>query len=330
MSTTNQKKTNKNLLIAAGIAIVALLGLNGYLLSSKNTIQSDYTTLSENSAEKDAALEKLQLDFDEANAQLDEMRTSNAELNTLIDQQKEKLATQKKKISRLIRSGRNLKKAKAEIETMNAQLAQYVSEINQLKEQNAQLVSTNEGLSQDKAMLTSKVEETTAANESLLTAKSELEATKEKLTSTNDMLNKKVTAASAIKAVGIAVTPVKIRKSGKEVKKRYAKSIDKVNVCFNADANRVTDGGTETFYIRIINPMGETLAIESMGSGTVTSSDTGDEIRFTKKVEVQYDNKVQNDICVGWNPGTDFMKGVYEVEIFNKGYVTGRTSFKLK
>ena len=330
MSTTNQKKTNKNLLIAAGIAIVALLGLNGYLLSSKNTIQSDYTTLSENSAEKDAALEKLQLDFDEANAQLDEMRTSNAELNTLIDQQKEKLATQKKKIARLIRSGRNLKKAKAEIETMNAQLAQYVNEINQLKEQNAQLVSANEGLSQDKAMLTSKVEETTAANESLLTAKSELEATKEKLTSTNDMLNKKVTAASAIKAVGIAVTPVKIRKSGKEVKKRYAKSIDKVNVCFNADANRVTDGGTETFYIRIINPMGETLAIESMGSGTVTSSDTGDEIRFTKKVEVQYDNKVQNDICVDWNPGTDFMKGVYEVEIFNKGYVTGRTSFKLK
>lgn len=330
MSTTNQKKTNKNLLIAAGIAIVALLGLNGYLLTSKNTIQSDYTTLSATSEKQEEALEKLNLDFDEANAQLDEMRTSNAELNTLIDQQKEKLATQKKKISRLIRSGKNLKKAKIEIENMNAQLAQYVSEINQLKEQNAQLVSANEGLSQDKAMLTSKVEETTAANERLQTVKSELEATKEKLTSSNDMLNKKVTAASAIKAVGIVVTPVKIRKSGKEVKKRYAKSIDKVNVCFNADANRVTDGGTETFYIRILNPMGETLAIESMGSGTVTSSDTGDEIRYTKQVEVQYDNKAQNDICVGWHPGTEFMKGVYEVEIFNKGYVTGRTSFKLK
>ncbi|HHB78165.1 MAG TPA: hypothetical protein ENK85_02895, partial [Saprospiraceae bacterium] len=250
-STNSQKKTNTNLLIAAGIAIVALLGLNGYLLTTKNTIQSDYTALSEQSAEQKAAFDDLELNFNEANAQLEEMRTNNAELNTLIDEQKEKLAAQKKKIARLIANGRNLKKAKAEIENMNAQLAQYVNEINQLKEQNAQLVSANEGLTQDKAMLTSKVEEATATNESLKTEKSALETEKKKLSSTNDMLSKKVTAASAIKALDIAVTPVKVRKSGKEVKKRYAKSIDKVNVCFNADANRVTDGGMETFYIRI-------------------------------------------------------------------------------
>ncbi len=329
-SIDSKKSSNKNLLIAAGIAILALLGLNIFMYTSNNALKSDNTVLAKETEEKAAAYEELELNFNEANAQLDEMKTNNTELNAMIDEQKEKLAAQKKKISRLIRNGRNLKKAKAEIEKMNAQLAQYVNEINELKAQNAQLVSANEGLTQEKAMLTSKVEEATAANESLKTAKSALETEKEKLSSTNEVLSRKVTAASAIKAVAIDVRPVKIRKSGKEVKKRYARSIDKVNVCFTADANRVTDGGTESFYVRIINPMGETLAIESLGSGTLTSSDTGDEIRFTKKVEVQYDNKAQNDICVGWNPGTDFMKGVYEVEIYNKGYVTGRTSFKLK
>lgn len=330
MSSFESKKSNNGLLTAAGIVIVALLGLSGYLWNQNSTVQTQYTELStENVAQKEA-LDELELNFNEATAQLDEMRTNNAELNTKIEEQIAKLAEQKKKIKRYIRNGGKLKKARADIDAMNLQLAQYVQEVNDLKAQNAQLVSQNDGLTKEKATLTSKVEETTATNESLLTEKKALLTEKDELTEVNSVLNKKVTAASAIKALAVAVTPVKIRKSGKEVKKRYAKSIDKVNICFNADANRVTEGGTETFYVRILNPMGETLAIESLGSGTVTSSDTGGEIRYTKSVQVQYDNKTQNDICVGWNPGTEFMKGIYEVEIFNKGYITGRTSFKLK
>ncbi len=315
---------------AAIIMILALLGLSGYLYNSQRTLKSEKMAIEEENAAKQAAYEELEASFNEANAQLDEMRTTNAELNAKIDEQKEKLAAQKRKIARLIRNSRDLKKAREEIANMNAQIAQYIQEIQQLKEQNAQLVSANEGLTKEKAMLTENLEKTSAEKEALAQAKQELETQKQKLESTNEVLNKKVTAASAIKAINIDVRPVKIRKSGKEVKKRYARSVDKINICFTADANRVADGGKEVFYVRIINPMGETMAIESLGSGTLTSSDNGDEIRYTKKVEVQYDNKPLSDICIGWNPGQEFMKGVYEVEIFNKGYVTGRTSFKLK
>lgn len=330
MSTKSKETTNKGLLVAAGIAILSLLALSGYLWSNQKTANEKLATLSATNVKQEEDLAVLDEKFSDAKIQLDEMRTNNEELNTKIDEQQAKLLVQKKKIARLIRSGKNLKKARAEMDVMTAQIAQYINEINTLKEQNAQLVNANADLSQEKAMLTSKVEQITASSEVLAIEKDDLLSKTKRLSSVNDQLSKKVTAASAIKAVSIAVSPVKIRKSGKEVKKRYAKSIDKINICFDADANRVTDGGVEIFYVRIINPLGETLAVESLGSGTLTSNDTDDEVRYTKKVEVQYDNKAQNDICIGWAPGTDFMRGDYEVEIFNKGYVTGRTSFKLK
>jgi len=55
-----------------------------------------------------------------------------------------------------------------------------------------------------------------------------------------------------------------VRSGGKERTKIKAKKVDKLSICFWAEANEVAPAGEETFYIRIVDPTGAPLAIESL------------------------------------------------------------------
>ena len=87
--------------------------------------------------------------------------------------------------------------------------------------------------------------------------------------------------------------------------------------------------GLEEFYVRIVNPRGETLAIENLGSGSISLVATGEDIRYTQSAETEYQNDEQ-DLCLRWNPDIPFQTGRYEVEIYNKGFLAGTSSFELK
>jgi fibronectin type 3 domain-containing protein len=81
--------------------------------------------------------------------------------------------------------------------------------------------------------------------------------------------------------------------------------------------------------VRIVNPRGETLAVEDLGSGTTTNEKTGEQVRFTQTAETQYNNDEQQ-LCLSWKPNTNFESGKYAVEVFNKGFLVGTSSFELK
>jgi len=66
-----------------------------------------------------------------------------------------------------------------------------------------------------------------------------------------------------------------------------------------------------------------------MGSGTIRDESNKEEMRFTKAESIDYQNESGN-ICMNWEPSTGFDKGLYSVEIFNKGYIAGRGEFRLK
>lgn len=66
-----------------------------------------------------------------------------------------------------------------------------------------------------------------------------------------------------------------------------------MKICFNTAANSNADSGNETFYLRVINPLGETQAIESQGSGIFTNETTGDEVRYSTVVKTDYSNAVK-------------------------------------
>lgn len=327
------KDSKQKLTAIAAVVIVALLGLNAFLVYNK--ISQDRKIESQNMELEEAEQLKVELEkeYYDALAQLEGMRGQAENLNALIDQQKEELTTQKEKIDRMIRQGKSSKgelaSARSQISELKAQLDNYLVEINTLKEENMMLADANMQLSEDKRMLSDEVSKERTMNTELTTAKAALVSEKESLENEKSALSKKVNYASVIKVADVSATGWKNKQSGKPKKKSYAKNVEYLKICFDATANEITDAGMEQFYVRIINPIGETLAVEDLGSGITTNTKTGEEIRFTKVKELDYNNE-EMSACFHWQPNAPFSKGTYDIEVYNKGYLSGNGSVTLK
>ncbi len=323
------KDSKQKLTAIAAIVIVALLATNGYLYYNYNKVKTDNAELTAENAEAEQLKLELEKQYYDALSELESMRGKEENLNALIDKQKQELEDQKNRIAGLIRSKSDLKKARAQISEMQSQVENYLAEINTLKEENAMLTEANSQLTQNNQALEETVAAERTMNEELTTAKAALVSEKENLETQNKDLNKVVTFASVVKVRDVSASGWKNKKNGKAKKKKYAKNVEYIKVCFTAEANEVTDTGLEQFFVRVISPIGETLAVEDLGSGITTNTKTGEEIRYTKIKEIEYNND-ESVACFMWAPNTSFAKGEYEIEVYNKGYMAGKGTFKLK
>ncbi len=327
MSFSNDSK--QKLTAVAAVIIVALLGLNAFLIYNNRQHKAENEELTVKLDEAKLLEAEIEKQYYDALTELEAMRGKEENLNALIDQQKEELLEQKKKLSGAIRTKKDLKAARKQLEDLKAQMEQYIADINTLKEENAQLAAANVQLTEEKTMLQGEVAKERMMNEELTTAKSVLINEKEALEGEKADLSATVLLASVIKVNNVKATGFKKKSSGKAKKRSSAKNVDYIQVCFDATQNEVASHGLEQFFVRVINPLGETLAIEDLGSGITSNTRTGEEIRYTKIKEIDYNNeKVQ--VCMLWEPNTPFNKGTYEIEVFNKGYLAGSGSFKLK
>jgi len=319
MSTAQSKQ---NFTAIAITVIIALLGLNAYQwyvnskLSGANQVQE--TEMME--------LQKVQAELDQdyqaALESLEEMRGDNAQLNALIDSQKSELKTQKDKINNLIWTKKELDKAKTELKSLNANVAKYLADIQQLREENKILSDNN-------SQLTLRVEEEIKAKDEIIQAKNALSEEKENLSKTNAALGTKVDMANAIKINFMEVKGYEIKDDGKLKEKSKAKDVEMLRVCFLTETNMVTGSGQKKFYIRIINPQGETIAIEDSGSGVLTNKLDNSQVRYTTSGEITYKNEDTN-ACIDWTLSEKLMKGDYKIEMFNNGFLVGKGQFKLK
>jgi hypothetical protein len=139
-----------------------------------------------------------------------------------------------------------------------------------------------------------------------------------------ERLARKVNAASVIKVDGIAVLGM----DSKNKKTKQSKNTVSLNICFNTTVNEIAAPGNELFLIRIILPSGETMAMDNLGSGVFVNNASGEHVRYTRSKETSYSNSV-GKVCADWNPGQAFAEGQYKVEVYNKGYLAGSTSFSL-
>lgn len=325
---TDTKNSNQKSAIST-VAIVLLLGLSAFL--GYNNYQKSQLISNQNMemTELDKVKIELEGEFEEALTDLEAMKGDNEELNALIETQKEELTAQKNKIAKLIRSKKNLKSVRAELETMKVNYQNAMAQITQLQAEKEVLVSENMQLNQAKGEVEAALNQEVANVSNLTSEKAVLVSQKEDLEKVKADLAAKVTVASVIKVGDVTVTGWKTKKSGKSVKKKYARNIDHLKICFNTTTNNVVEPGHEMFYVRIINPQGETIAIEDMGSGVFKNSATGDEVRYTQVKELDY-NRDQAIYCFNWKQSTAFEKGGYKVEVYNKGYLAGNGTFLLK
>lgn len=316
------RRTSTSVIAFFIIALIILLAVAGYLFYDRTQLNAKLTSLEQEMIQAERVQTELQIEYEEAIASLDDMRNNNKELEALIDQQKEELKSQKNRINNLIWKENKLKEAQEEIRHIKEMAEQYIADINNLKAQNEALASANVQLTEERDMLSTEVIKVKETAEELMSQNEELETVKEEL-------SKKVDLASVIKAGSVEVTGYKQKSNGEFASRNAARNIDKLEVCFITERNLVAEKGEEVFYVRIIDPIGETLAIESMGSGVFVNEGTGQATRFTTSGTMQYDNSAMRG-CVGWLPGTGFQKGNYKIEIYNKGYLSASHDFTLK
>lgn len=321
MSQSSQQK----LLALATVAIIALLGLSAFLIYNKVNLDKLIKKQNAELIEETRLKADLEKEYYQALSDLEEMRGSNSELNAMIETQKAELKKQKDRIDSLIKSAKELERAKEEI----AKLRNYVTEVEKLRKENASLQETNTALTGERDELVLMVQQQKTTNEELSAQKSTLTNEKDRLQAEKEALAGKVNFASAIKVTDISAVGYKVKSSGKETDSRKAKTIDGIKVCFKTTVNEVTGAGNEKFYLRVIDPHGQVMAIQDLGSGSMKLGNSTETIQFTQSVDVDYQHEIAPG-CINWQPGIPFATGTYEVEIYNKGFMAGKASFELK
>jgi predicted nuclease with TOPRIM domain len=321
-----ENNSKQRIIAIAAVIIVALLAGNAYLLFNKMNQDTKITAQASEIDEQEKLKAELEKQYYESLSELEEMKTNNEDLNKMIEEQQAELKDQKDRVSRLLRDSKNLKSARNEMSNMQSQLDSAIAQINDLKEQNAQLADANNKLAGERDKLQTDI---TTLGEEFQTTKATLVSEKEELTSKNANLSKTVVRASVINVQGVNVEGLKIKGSGKAKETDRADKVQQLKVCFNTTQNAVAKPGKEQFYVRIINPTGETLAIEEMGSGIMNGSDSKEQIRYTKVKEYDYSND-ETQLCFLWEPKVAFEAGTYNVEVYNKGYISGTGKFTFK
>ena len=316
----------KRLLTIAGIAIALLLGTTIYLAVGKYRTGQELESLEMNFEQQKAALADVESKYNAAIAELEQQKGINAELDAKINEQINQLTSQKSQIDQMIREKKDYR---ATLGRLEAQKKQYLAEIEHLKAKVGVLTADNERLNQDNQQLSTNLTQTQGELQATNQAKAELISAKTQLEAEKTVLSKKADRGSAIDVKSFDIQTKSVSSSGKEKTKSKAKKVDKVSICFTTEANEVTDAGEETFHIIIVDPTGQPLLNESLGSGVSMDKKAAGEFRYTTTATCNYQNNEAN-VCGGWQPGANFVAGKYTVEVYNKGYRVGTSSFTLK
>jgi hypothetical protein len=320
---------NSNFTTWSIIAILGLLGLNAYQWYANSNLKQTNTTQVANITELEKAQAELDQDYQGALDRLEELRGDNKVANDLIEAQKRDLLAQKSKISELIWTKKELDKAKSEITKFKVQTEEYVNQINSLKNENTKLTETNVQLTNTNQTLSTNLETTTKERDEVVQAKAVLTTEKEKLSNEKTALSTQVDIASAIKINSIDVKGFEVKDDGKLKGKDKAKDIEMLRVCFLTETNVVTKPGEKKFFIRIVNPNGETVVQDDNSSGILNNKIDKSEVRYSTSADIQYDNKDTN-ACADWTLANRLQKGDYKIELYNNGFMVGKGGFKLK
>ena len=303
----NKAKQRRNLLIGIVAVLVALNGFLGYL----------YFDQKETAEEKQEALittkqlkKDLQQEVEKYQSSVKEMKGQNARLDSIIDNRKQQIKQKADRIRELLNQRKvrikKYREARQEIEQLRYYTEKYQNQIDSLVRVNKQLRAENQNLE-------SEVRETRKEKSSLKEDKARLE--------------NKVAIGSRLKLKEAKVIGVKIKNDGDKKETDNVNRIDQLKACFNFQKNEIADAGKRRILIRIINPSGETLYIESRGSGEFQFRNDTALYTYSDQVEYKNEDKLH---CTYWSKGSEFSKGKYTMKLYTNGYMVGEHQFELE
>ncbi len=333
------RKSKLPLILGAIVAV--LLCYNAYLLMDKIQREKQDAEYREKTtkdlAEAKALSQELETNYNSAIAELEKAATENSELKSMIDKQKTELGKSKAKIQRIINENKGTDEELAEVRRMMAsfysQRDGFLAEIADLKRKNKKLVAKTVVLKEEKEVLKEVVDEQRVIEEELRMAKSNLEVAKADLEVVNRSLkvekDELKSMASVLKTTDMLSQGIKIRNNGEEKVVKFGRRADRIKVCFELLENNITKPGPQKIYLRIVNPAGETIAVEDKGSGVLKDNQHGGETRYTISEVIEYQN-APTEMCLYWEDENGFDKGAYTTELYHQGYMIGKDQIVLK
>lgn len=308
IETQPKNKSYKNAIIGVlAVALVSTAGFLAYDRSNKTAkIDQQTTQIATITTEKS----NLQSSFDASLARLDSMGTVTNGLNTELTAKNAEIAKAKEEIRSILNkknaTAAELGRAKKMISSLNEKITGMEQEIAKLTEENRVLGEEKVALTADKEKLTQDLTTTTGI-------KQELE--------------KKVDIASTLNASNIVITPVNVKRNGKEKVSTTAKRVDKMVVSFDV-ANRIIQSGSTDLFVVVIGPDGQAITT-GPATGTFTTREEGDKT-YTAKVPVDLETAKTKNVAFSFEPGASFQKGSYKIQIYQNGFLIGEGTKELK
>ena len=296
MENTNEfqesKKSNTKIYLLL-LVVLALFTTNAILYIRNKKADERVVQLSDDKTRMQTEIDKIEADLDKA----------NSNYATLSDSMKKEQGIARIKISQLreaLRKGELTQKqlilAQEDVKQLRYFVTKYVADIEVLRQQNDSLKTT-----------------VAAANEQVRSLEGQ-----------NKDLNKKVSAATALKAFGVSVTAVRIKSSGKESSVSKADPAQKLNISFNLVDNDFAQKTLHTIFMRVLDPNGNVVG--ATGNSNLASGET---INFSYKTAIEFANDGRTYI-LGWNNPEAFVKGEYTITMYADGYVLGTGKISLK
>ncbi len=302
MEEQNNNKGGKGLLILLLLSLLGNIAL-GYLFFTEKKAKETVIVEKQNTAtELESVIEvriALENELSETREDLEKFKGYSEELDSLLAEAKTSLDKREKQIAGY---SRDVKKLKAELEDLKKMRDSLLEQVDKLVQENNLLKQEN----------------------------TEFQATISDLKVVKTDLEKKVESGSILAAANVVMIAYKEKSGGsKRTPTVVSKKTDIIEVCFDVVQNRIAPSGNKEVYLRIISPEGSTLAVQSLGSGTFKSKETGDDNLFTVKKTVNYDGTSKNH-CISWKPNMPFASGKYVAEVYIDGYLAGKGGYIMK
>lgn len=298
MNSKNLKTTAIALAVLLLLAVFYIFHLRSEMNNQKDSVvdfQKEKVMLQEEIDSLDfelSSLEEINVSQDSTlQATKDELQAKNSELKQLL--------------SKSNLSEKEVRNLRAEVQSLKSQLRKFKSEIQKLQSENEELRLANDTLNIENFKV----------RDSLSTVNKNYQKVSESYSSEKEKVNNTLSISN------FNITPLKVRKSGKEVEKTKAARVNKLKVDFKLDPNQKATDGSKQLYICIYKPDGSLANFENGSKGSFVDKN-GKTINFSDRMTVNYRKNTGNNVEFDWDYD-NFTYGTYKIEIYQNGFKIG-------
>jgi uncharacterized protein YeeX (DUF496 family) len=295
MEKEQRSGTNKLLLILLLLSIIFNIYQlrDGRKAEAQNAVEVDSLVTARVDVEKT---------LNDTYTELNQYKGINTKLDSLLQEANSKVDEQRDKIEVLLKQESTQKlqsgRLQEEMENLKKLRDDYLEKVDALLVENEKLKREKDDLSTTVASLTQNLETT-------------------------------VSTAAVLKSEYFTTTVFHKKGENRYTPTIVAKRTNKFKTCFTLLENTIAHDGERTVYLRIIEPGGKVLGDRSSGSSTFRKSGSEEDLLYTSSTRIEYKNE-RTSICLEWEDNiTPFSKGIYQLEVYVDGMLSGTSSVTL-